>query len=457
MSKILFKDGNVVSPDSTRKLDVLIDGEKIVKIGQSICENDADHIIDAKGKYLIPGLIDTHVHIGWPDWNIPESYEKESISAAFGGVTTMIDRMNLDNGPIEEQIFKEGGRIDVLEANSYVDCALQCALYTPENLEEIPSLYEKGILGFKFYIPYRGKEAVPPQVGIDDGIIYFGFDKIAKTSKYAQAQVHAENIEIFFQYKDKILQDEEFNKIVRWAETRPNFVELEAIIRCAYFAKITGATLYIVHLSTKEGPELIEKLRGEGINIIAETCPQYLVMNYDDADRILSKVNPPIRTKEDNQGLWDGINKGIIETLGSDHAPCAKKHKQEFWSAVVGMAGIETMLPIMLTEGVNKERITLEKLVEISSYNCAKYFNLLPRKGLIDVGYDADIVMVDLDKEYTLSIDDLHSLSDFSPYDGWKMKGAPVLTMVRGKVVVENGMLKTEKGHGKFIPSEAKY
>jgi len=112
---------------------------------------------------------------------------------------------------------------------------------------------------------------------------------------------------------------------------------------------------------------------------------------------------------------------------------------------------------VMLSEGVNKGRITLEKLVEISSYNCAKHFNLLPRKGLIDVGYDADIVMVDLDKEYQLNIDDLHSLSDFSPYDGWRIKGAPVLTMVRGKIVVEDGVLKGEKGHGKFIPSEAKY
>ena len=188
MSRILFKNGLVVSPDSTRKLDVLVEDEKIIKIAQFISDDDADRIIDASGKYLIPGLIDTHVHIGWPDWDIPQSYEVESISAAFGGVTTMIDRMNLDNGPIEEQIFKKGGRVDVLEANSYIDCALQCALYTPENLEEIPSLYEKGILGFKFYIPYRGKEAVPPQVGIDDGIIYFGFDKIAKTSRYAQAQ-----------------------------------------------------------------------------------------------------------------------------------------------------------------------------------------------------------------------------------------------------------------------------
>lgn len=456
MKKTLIKNGVVVSPNGKRKLDVLINGQIIEKMAFDISEERVDKIIDAEGKYLLPGLIDPHVHIGWPDWDIPESYEKESISAAFGGITTLIDRMNLGDGSIEEQVFSEGGIIDVLEENSYVDCALQCAIYTLDHVEEVPNLYERGILGFKFYIPYRGKEAVPPQVGIDDGIIYFGFDKIAKTSPYAQAQVHAENIEIFFKYKDQILQDEKLNETIRWAETRPNFVELEAIIRCAYYAKITGATLYIVHLSTKEGPELIERLKGDGINIIVETCPQYLVMNYDDADRILSKVNPPIRTKEDNEGLWEGIRKGYIQTLGSDHAPCATKHKQEFWSAVVGMAGMETMLSVMLTEGVNKGRISLEKLVEITSYNSAKYFNLLSRKGLIEVGYDADIVMIDLDKEYTISIDDLHSMSDFTPYDGWKMRGAPVMTMVRGSIIVENGELKGQKGYGKFIPSEVK-
>lgn len=198
----------------------------------------------------------------------------------------------------------------------------------------------------------------------------------------------------------------------------------------------------------------ILKLRGEGANIVAETCPQYLTLTKDNTDRVLGKVNPPLRNEEDNKGMWEGIRQGIVTNLGSDHAPCALRHKKEFWSATVGFAGIETMLPVMLSEGVNKGRITLQKLVEIACYNNAKQFALAPRKGVISMGADADLVIVDLKRKVKITARNLHHISDFTPYEGWELQGVPTLTMVRGKVVMKDGRIIGEAGYGKYVPAQ---
>ncbi len=455
MLDFIIKNGKVVSPEGTIETAIAVKDGKIIAMGEAALLPSAERVIDAKGNYVIPGAIDAHVHVGWPDWPIDEAYQKDTEAAAFGGVTTVIDRVTMPPGSLVEQIFGPGGRKDSLENNSYVDVALQACLLTDEHIEEIPALLKEGISGFKFYIPYKGTEAVPPMVGIDDGIIYFGFKKIAEAGYPAFAQIHSENIEYFFKFKEKALADPKLKDTIPWADTRPNFVEIEPLIRCGYLAKETGCPLYVVHMSTAEGPEVAARLRGEGVDITVETCPQYMTLDKYSADRILSKVNPPIRTKEDQEGLWEGIRKGLVTNLGSDHAPCALKHKTEFWSAVVGMAGIELMLPVMLSEGVNKGKITLEKLVEITCYNNAKRFGLLGRKGALTVGADADIVIVDLDKEVKVSANDLHSISDFTPYEGWNIKGWPVMTMVRGKVVVEDGKLTANPGYGKYVPTIA--
>lgn len=451
MVDIKIRNCRIVSPEGIVEGEIAIHGEKIVAISADGTLPKADKEINAKGNYVIPGVIDAHCHVGWPDWPIDEAYRKDSEAAAMGGVTTIIDRVTLPPGSLVDQIFGEGRRKDILEENSYVDVALQACLFTDEQIEEVPDLIKQGIIGFKFYIPYRGSEAVAPMVGIDDGIVFFGFKKIGECGLPAHAQIHAENIEIFYKFKDQFVNE---NKKVSWYETRPNFCEIEPLIRCGYFAKVTGCPVYVVHMSAKEGPDTIAKLRGEGINIVAETCPQYLVCTKDNTDRILGKVNPPLRTEADNEGIWEGIKKGLVTNLGSDHAPCSTSHKKEFWSAVVGMAGIETMLPVMLSEGVNKKRISFEKLVEIACYNNAKQFALLPRKGTISVGSDADLVIVDLKKKLKVEAEKLHYISDFTPFEGWEITGWPVLTMVRGKVVMEDDKMIGEPGYGTYIPAQ---
>jgi len=446
----VVKNGKVVWPGGMAEAGIAIKNGKIIAIASDDSLPEAEETIDAKGNYILPGIIDAHCHVGWPDWPLPLAYKKDTEAAAFGGVTTVIDRVTLPPGSLVEQLFDAGGRRDALENNAYVDVAVQACLFTPEQIEEVPELLKAGVAGFKFYIPYKGSEAVPPMVGIDDGIIYFGFKKIAEVGYPAFAQIHAENIEIFFSFKDQFLKKGE---TVDWLDARPNLVEIEPLIRCGYFSKVTGCPVYVVHMSAKEAPAMVTKLRGDGANLIAETCPQYLALTHSNTDRVLGKVNPPLRTEEDNEAMWKGIRQGIVTNLGSDHAPCALKHKEEFWSAVVGFAGIETMLPVMLSEGVNKGRISLEKLVEIACYNNAKQFGLLPRKGTIGIGSDADIAIVDLNKKVKVTASKLHHISDFTPYEGWEITGWPVLTMVRGKVVMREGEVVADPGYGEYIPA----
>jgi dihydroorotase-like cyclic amidohydrolase len=220
--------------------------------------------------------------------------------------------------------------------------------------------------------------------------------------------------------------------------------------RIINFAKETNPTCYVVHMTIREGVDITRKAWELGVNMHSETCPQYLTRTRFNVDRILGKVNPPLRAEEDNEALWEGIRQGVVNYVGTDHAPCTKAHKEEFWSAVVGMSGIETFLPAMVSEGVNKGRITWPRLVEVCSANTSKLFGFTS-KGLLSTGFDADVVIVDADKEVTVTNDTLHHIGDFTPFEGMTLKGWPILTMVRGEVVFENGKIVGKLGTGKFL------
>jgi dihydropyrimidinase/allantoinase len=223
-----------------------------------------------------------------------------------------------------------------------------------------------------------------------------------------------------------------------------------------FYANVTGCPLYIVHMTIKEGVDIVARAKTEGTNVIAETCPQYLVLNENNVDMLQSKVNPPIRTKEDNEALWAAIGDGAINHVATDHAPVPKKFKTDFWTAKMGMAGAETWLPIMLSEGVNKGRITLERLVEVCCTNPAKQYGLFPEKGIIAVGSDADLVIVDLDKELTVGDKPVFSLTEYNPYAGFRFKGWPVFTMLRGAVIMEKGKVIGKEGYGKYCRAKIK-
>lgn len=448
MSKvdIVIYNCRTVLEDGIYDLGVGISDGTIVALADSKNLPEATRAIDANGNFLMPGVIDPHVHIGWPDWPFAEDTEATTKAAAAGGVTTAITSL-FEPGNIM-QAFKEKER--EFQSHAYVDGSFHAGIFTEDHIAEIRGLASSGITSFKFAIPYRGSEVVPPLVGIDDGIVFLGFEEIAKLGYPGTAMVHCENIEIFFRLKENFIKER--RKDITWHDTRPNISEEESMLRCIDFAKKTNCPLYIVHMTIGEGVSIIQRSKNEGINVTAETCPQYLTLTKDE-DIVLRKVNPPLRSEEDQEKLWQGIQSGVISCYGSDHASCALKHKKDFWEGIVGMAGIETLFPLLLSEGVNKKRIKMQDVVKMCCHNNARAFGLYPKKGKIMIGSDADLIIVDLNKEKTIKAKELHHISDFTPYEDWKIKGWPMMTIVRGNIVMEDGEIIGKKGYGKLIHS----
>ncbi|MBW2056040.1 MAG: amidohydrolase family protein [Deltaproteobacteria bacterium] len=442
----------IVKPDQTLSAGLAIKDGQIVMIAPDHLLPEAVREIDAGGDYVLPGFIDPHMHVDWPDWDLVEATEASTKAAAAGGYTTVIDFLSCPGSLAE--FFTEAKT--VFEAHSYVDAGFHMAIFTVDQIEEIPKMADLGVSSFKFFLPYRGSEVVLPLVGIDDGIVYLGFREIAKLGYPARALVHCENIEIVFKLKDLFMKAGSEARVT-WDDVRPPVCEYEAIGRMVAFSEDTGCPFYIVHMSTKEGVRELKKAKERGIRATGETCVQYLTLTADDVDRTLGKVNPPLRKDRVHaERLWEALEEGIIECIGSDHAPCARKHKTDFWTATVGMAGIQTLIPVLLSEGVNKGRITINKVAEVCSYNVARNFGLLPRKGVIEVGADADLAVVDLTKKSTVRADRLYHISDFSPFEGWELTGSVRYTILRGRVILEDGEFTGKTGLSKFIPRPLK-
>jgi dihydroorotase (multifunctional complex type) len=456
----IIKNGKIVTNEGTLSGLIAVSGEKIVGITSDDGLLEAKRIIDAKGNYVIPGLVDSHMHFLDPPGEDAEMLRVESQAAAAGGCTTAITMQNRHGtGSIVKQ-FKEH-TIKLFDNNVYMDWAVNAAVFNTDQIKEMREALEAGFCSFKFLLPYKGREAIFASPDSDDGITFLGMEQVGKLVSEGyktHVRIHAESIEPFFQIEDRY--KEQGIEPKTWTEVRPNFLEADAIQRVIGYAKETKCPLVIVHMSIKEGPGIIARARLEGVDIMVETCPQYLALNTDNTDKLTSKVNPPIRHKEDNAAMWQGIKDGVISFIGTDHCPVTKEERErtaDFWRAQVGMAGVETWLPVMVTEGVLKGRITIEQLVEVCCYNTAKKNGLTPRKGMIAVGSDADLVIVDLNKKVKVDGKKFYTRAkDYTCYQGWGLQGWPILTMVRGAVIMENGKVVGKSGFGKFIAPKIK-
>jgi dihydropyrimidinase/dihydroorotase len=440
--KIRIDGGTIVTPAGRVQASIVVENGKIAAFGRDSGVAKADRVIDASGKYIIPGLVDPHIHFRYLDTPIDESFRMLTRSAAAGGVTTVIPfiaSMESLCGGLE--VFRQ-----IYEFAAYVDCSFHAIIFKIEQISEIDRLIENGVNSFKFLLPYKGTEAIQGVGDIDEGLIYVGMREIAGAGGIAM--VHCESPDIFFRLRDE-LKAGDTDKI-HWHDARPNECEAHGIASITHLAKLTRCPLYIVHVSIKEGGDLIRRARAEGVRVWAETCPQYLSLTRFDTDKVWGKVNPPLRGKEDTEQLWRELENGTINSVGSDHCPLSPEEKREFWTAKPGMPGVETMLPVMLDRGVNSGRITLERLVETCCETPARIFGLFPRKGILQVDSDADIVIIDLDRKEKLDRRKMHDVYSYSAYDGWEVKGWPVLTMVRGEVVMEEGKIVGEAGYGRF-------
>jgi len=447
---LLLRNGQVVFPyGGTIKADIGVSKGKIVGIYENTKELKADKVIDVGGKSVLPGMIDSHTHIGLGS-NIENEYESESQSAAVGGVTTMMSYTNCrDSYDDHYRTEKKVG-----EEKSIIDFALHFGFMNNIHLKEIHHYIEElGVSSFKFFMNFRGEEGKYLGVeGIDDGYM---FDLFVALSHYPEscAVVHAENIEVAWRLSGR-LRAEGRDDLLAWTESKPHFIEAEAIQRALFYGEIANCSVYIAHVSTRDGLQVIRDYKQRGKKAYCETCPHYLMFHAGSGLGSLGKVNPPLRSSEDTEALWRGISEGLVDTIGTDHCPNPRETKTgDIWSARPGFPGSATMLPILLSEGVNKKRISLERVAEITSCNTAKIFNLFPRKGTIQVGSDADLCIVDLNLSKKVEAKMLQSQSDFSLYEGWDLKGWPTLTMVRGKIVMKDGGIVGPKGHGRYIPT----
>lgn len=443
---LIIKNGTIVSPTATFKADVCVDNGKIVAI-MADAGTDADKVVDASGKMVLPGAIDAHTHLAMPFGGTISSddYYAGTRAAACGGTTTVFDFILQDFGETMVDAIK---RRDALCApDAAVDYAFHVAVKDVSNglIDTIEDAVNYGVSSFKVFMVY--------DFGVTDGVFYKVLEKAKSCG--AMISVHAENKQLIDVLTERYLSE---GKTSAWYHymSRPEFVEGEADIRAIQLAKSLDSKLYIVHLANKEGVQAVERARNEGYQIYAETCPQYLEFTsevYKRADGRNFVCSPPMKGEESRLALWEAIKKGLITTIATDHCPFQSYEKDwgkdDFTKIPNGCAGIENMYPYMLS-AANEGKITFNKAVELCSYNPAKIFGC-DAKGAIEVGKDADIVIYDPTKDFTITNDKMHSDCDHTIWEGIKVKGYPEATYSRGKLVFKDGEFLGERGWGKFI------
>jgi dihydropyrimidinase len=439
---ILIRKGLVVTASGVRKADVGIKGEKIIAVEPGLSQKEAGRMIDASGKYVMPGVIDVHVHPVYED-----DMGGLSFAAAHGGITTLMHFAYAKPGMKLIDTIKnyqeEGLR------KSYLDFGIHGTLFDPSSqIEEIPEAFKLGVASFKMFMTYAKLKWMT-----DDYHLTAAMDLIAECG--GLAMVHAENGLVTDYLEDRSLKRGEDQKKV-FLKTRPDLLEAEAIFRAITIAAVTRCPLYIVHLSTAKGVIPIQRARAEGHKVYAETCPQYLTMTDAKLQKLgpLAKIGPPLRTEKDRIALWKAMKQGIIDVVASDHAPKAKRIEDPFFEAPYGSPQAETMLTVTYDEGVKKGRIKPSKLVQLFSENPARIFGLYPKKGAIQKGSDADLVVFDPNYVHTIQHKTQHSGAPYTLYEGRRCLGKPALTMQRGKILVEDGEMKGKPGEGRFLSTK---
>lgn len=448
---LLIKSGLVVTSTGSYKSDVLVKDGKIAEVENSLpaeYEKLAEEVVDASGKYILPGAIDPHTHMDMPFMGTrsTDDFLTGTVAAACGGITSIIDFEVVGKGVSIKSAI--AAKRPLVEGKAVIDygfhpCITEINDVLLEEIKDAIELY--GTPSFKLFMTYAFRA--------DD---YTIIKMLEKAREYGGLiQLHAENHAMLQIMNERFERQGKLDPYYH-AISRPNIAEEEAIQRAIYFTKFTDSQLYIVHLTSKEGLNRIVKARAKSLRIYSETCPQYLLLddrcykkpNWEGAKYVMS---PPLRTKESNEALWKGIATGDIQTIGSDHCPFnfhGMKDmfgKDDYKKIPNGAPGVETILMLMHSEGVLKGRISLEKMVAVTSTNIAEIFGMKD-KGEIAVGKDADIVVFDPRQEFTISCKKLHMNVDYNPYEGMKVTGMPYMVFSRGKKVA-----RWNKDHVEFI------
>lgn len=447
---LYLHNGTVVTEEDVFPGGVTVTGGRISRVVEGTPSLEARNTIDLRGKWLLPGLVDGHVHFNEPGREEWERYRTGTKAAAAGGVTTILD-MPLNSTPPTINVTELKRKRAAVQSEAVVDYAHWGGL-VDDNLADLRALHDAGVVGLKAFMI-----SGPDFPRVDDDLIYAGMEQVRQLGNLVA--IHSEN-EYVTAFLARRLQTAGRRDLRAWPESRPPFQELEAIQRALFWAEVTGARLHIVHVSIAAGIRAARQAKQEGVMVTVETCPQYLMLDLDDYERIgpRAKCAPPIRSRAQVEALWECVLAGQIDTIGSDHSPCTVQDKAigdtDIWQAWGGISGIQTMLPGLLTEGVHKRGLALSRLTRMVSANPARIFGLYPRKGTIRPGSDADLIVVDPDKSWRLAAEDLHYRNRHSAFTGFQFQGAVEQTFVRGVSVCEQGAIKVEPGFGQLLKRE---
>jgi len=447
----LISTGNL---NDTQKVSIFIDGEIISKVEESdVSIPEGAEVIDAAGLLLLPGGIDPHVHFDTPGYEDREDFQHGTEAAAAGGVTTIID-MPDTSIPSITNTGNLQQKLDVIQDQAAVDFALWGGVSHNSMIEEywhdsMAELWETGVVGFKVYL-ISGMETFKELSIIEMGQVMQHATKLG-----ALIGLHAEEKDIV-QTRTEELQKQKKNTLQDYYFSRSDPVESQGVSIGIHLARQTKCTLHIVHVGSATAAEVIARSKAMGVDLTAETCPHYLHFTYDDFEKLGSmiKTSPVVKTRMDRDGLWVALEDQTLDFVATDHAPCPMKEKQtgSCWSDYAGLPGVETRLPYLFSFGYMKKRLTLARFIEVTSSGAAKRFGIYPRKGAIQIGSDADFVLIDPSAIWTIKGEDLHSKAKWTPFDGLSINGKILKTILRGKMVFDSEKgLTGPKGFGQWI------
>ena len=462
----LIKNGTLITANETFDADILLEEEKIARVGTGL-QHPSAAVIDAQGKLIMPGGIDPHVHLDLPMFGTVSSDDHYTghKAAAFGGTTTVMDFVVL-----EPEGFKHS--VDLWfekSAKAAIDYSFHMNLtqFNEKIAGEIPLLREMGITTLKVFTAYNGR------LRIDDGGIFKAMQIARDNGMLVMA--HCENGDVIETLTEQALAAGHTSP--EWhALTRPGWGGVEATLRIAGMAAAAGASAYIVHMNMAGEVDMLKYARERGVKVMGETCPQYLFFTIDDLRRPDGAkwiCSPPVRGAQDNARLWEGLSQGILQTVGTDHCPFffdgtrplvyegrevaipgKELGKDDFTKIPNGLPGIEDRLPVLWTCGVRAGRITPNQFAAYHSTNPARIFGLYPRKGALLAGSDADIVIWDPEKRVTYGAAHAHQRTDYNLYEGWELTGMPEKVFLRGKLIVDGEQWLGKAGEGKFLKRE---
>jgi dihydropyrimidinase len=452
---LLIRGGRVMLPRTDGvPADIAVAGGKIVGVLASGSGAEARETLDASGLVVFPGVIDVHLHLGHGKDiarpRVPEDAAAETAAAAAGGVTTFVPYL-MATDPFED-IFDDVR--SVTEGGARIDFSYHFIISTEAQLAAVPRYVQMGVPSFKIFMNNRGGEG--KRLGlpdIDDGFLFRLCEAAAEHGGVVCP--HPENIEAAWVLRDRLMAQDPDGKggLAAWNASRPPFLEADAVQRAGLFARQTGARLYIVHTSSRLALEEGKRAREAGTDITIETCPHYLTHSVEWPRGDIGKINPPLRERADCEALWDGIASGVIDTVATDHIHRDISCKEGgIWKASPGCPGIDTLLPILLSEGHHQRKLPLGRIADLVAHHPARAMGLAHRKGTIAVGLDADFAIVDLQAEHIPRRERLHSSAGYSIYEGVPLRGRVRHTLLGGKFVLRDHELVPDAvGTGRFI------